>query len=65
MALQRFDQAPSRSRLPANRSKEGVAVRPRKDHSLMLIKKAARALIRKIASGKASDGHCLLNDLLG
>jgi hypothetical protein len=39
-------------RLPADRREEGVAIRSRQHHALMLVEEPPRALIGKIAGGK-------------
>jgi hypothetical protein len=49
---------------PAERREEGVTIRSRQNHALMLVEKPARTLIGKIAGGKTGDRHCLLDHLL-
>src|SRR5664279_2506015 len=48
MTLQSLDQTRGRIGCPANRRKEGVAIRTRQDHTLMLVEKPARTLIGEI-----------------
>src|SRR5664280_962653 len=54
MTLQSLDQTRGRIGCPANRRKEGVAIRTRQDHTLMLVEKPARALIGEIAGFSTS-----------
>jgi hypothetical protein len=64
MALQSIDKARGRIGLAADRCEKCVAIRSRKNHTLMLIKKPARALEGKIAGGKPGHRHCLLDHSL-
>jgi hypothetical protein len=59
--LQCFDKARRRIRLSADRREEGVAIRSRQHHALMLVEEPPRALIGKIAGGKTGDRHSLLD----
>jgi hypothetical protein len=63
MTLQCFDKTRRRIRLPADRREEGVAIRARQRHALMLVEQPPRALIGKIAGGKTGDLHGLLDYL--
>jgi hypothetical protein len=63
VTLQSLDKTRGRIRCPAYRRKESVAIRARQNHTLMLVEKPARTLIRKIAGGKTSDRHRLLDHL--
>jgi hypothetical protein len=64
VTLQSLDKTRGRIGCPVDRREESVAIRPRQNHTLMLIEKPARTLIRKIAGGKAGDRHRLLDHLL-
>jgi hypothetical protein len=63
VTLQSLDETPGRIGCPADRREESVAIGARQNHTLMLIEKPARALIRKIAGGKTGDRHRLLDHL--
>jgi hypothetical protein len=60
MAFQSGDKPRGRIGLAAYRRKKNVAIRTRKNHTLVFIKKPPRALERKIAGGEAGHQHCLL-----
>jgi hypothetical protein len=51
MTPQCFDKTRRRIRLPADRREEGVAIRSRQHHALMLVEEPPRALIGNIAGG--------------
>jgi hypothetical protein len=61
MTLQSLDKTWRWIGCPADRREEGVAIRAGQNHALMLVKEPARTLIGKIASGKTSDRHGLLD----
>ena len=63
VTLQSLDKTRGRIRCPAYRREESVAIRARQNHTLMLVEKPARTLIRKIAGGKTGDRHRLLDHL--
>ena len=64
VTLQSLDKTRGRIGCPADRREESVAIRARQNHTLMLVEKPARTLIRKIAGGKTGDRHRLLDHLL-
>ena len=61
MTLQSLDKTPGRFRAPADRREEGVAIRARQNHALVLVEHSARTLIGKIAGGKTGNRHGLLD----
>ena len=63
VALQSLDKTRGRIGCMAYRREESVAIRARQNHTLMLVEKPARTLIRKIAGGKTGNRHRLLNHL--
>ncbi len=64
MTLQSLHKAWSWIVWPFDRREERVTISARQNHALMLVEKPARSLIGKIAGGKTSDRHGLLNHLL-
>ncbi|MGC2332049.1 MAG: hypothetical protein WA581_11385 [Candidatus Acidiferrales bacterium] len=64
MTLQSLDKTRGWIRVPANRREEGVAIRARQNHALMLVENPARTLIRNIAGSKSGDRHGLLDYFL-
>src|SRR6202035_5994494 len=64
MTLQRCNEARGGIGPAAERREEGVAIRARQHHALMLVEEPARALVGKIAGGKTGDRHGLLDHLL-
>jgi hypothetical protein len=64
MTLQSRDKTWGWIGCPSDRCEEGVAIRARQNHALMLVEKPARTLIGKIAGGKTGDRHGLLDHLL-
>jgi hypothetical protein len=64
MTLQSLDKTRGWIRVPANRREKRVAICARQNHALMLVENPARTLIGKIAGGKTSDRHGLLDYLL-
>jgi hypothetical protein len=64
MALQRCNEARGGIGAAADSREEGVAIRSRQHHALMLVEEPACALIGKIAGGKTGDRHGLLDHLL-
>jgi hypothetical protein len=63
VTLQSLDQTRGWIGLPADRRKEGVAIRTRQNHALMLVENPARPFIGQIAGGKTGDRHGLLDHL--
>jgi len=64
MTLQRRNETRGGTGAATDSREEGVAIRSRQHHALMLVEEPARALIGKIAGGKTGDRHGLLDHLL-
>lgn len=63
MTLQRRNEARGGIGAAAERRQEGVAIRSRQHHALMLVEEPARAFVGKVAGGKTGDRHGLLDHL--